>query len=250
MSEHPERHRDRRAELLLGATMVVAGCLLGSGVHAWRPWLGLLWPAAAAACFPAAAWSVRQDRRRPPATGRLVVLTLVISIAVTFLFGLITGLTADGMFLITVFFSRSVLAAPLVAWGLALCTRPLWARRAAAPLSPVEPGPSTVQEVLPAFGAVTLGSGVLALIAASVMAEGAVRRLPSTTALVIPFGVMYGLVAAAAGWAAGAVAAAVWRRRAPVETPVDQARPLLLRIYGGFVAVCAAFGAGAALLFE
>jgi len=240
------REPRRRGDMILGALLAAVAVLWSSGGRGYAPGIGLLWPAAAAVSFPVAAWSGRHAPR-PWGMGRLVGMTLVISIPVAYAVGLIAGLTRDAMFFFAVFLGRGVLTVPLLVLGIALCSRSLWQRPVVSP-APRENMERSVQDVLPGFGAVTLASGFVVLIVASLVAESWHRRLSSTTALVVPFGTIIALVCGAAGYAAGTVGAAVWRSRAKRETPVAEARRWLAAIYGGFVLLCAAVGAGSVWL--
>ncbi len=230
----------RLTSLLLGAGLVVAAVLIGSGARGWVPWVGWLLPAATAAAFPVAAWCARRSPRLWDAA-QLVGLTLVIAIPVAFGAGLITGVTRDGMFFETAFQGRAVLAALLLAGGLASCTHPLWHVQHVPP-APTEPAAAGLLELLPAFLALTLGSGVVALVAAVLIADLASGHPSSTGALAIPFGAMLALVAAAAGWAVGAIGAAAWRSSARRPVPAATARPWLVGVYVGIVAAAATFG--------
>jgi len=239
--EHHEATRQHRSESMLGAAMAVAAIVISVGQPGYAPGIGLLWPAAAAAAFPVAAWSGRRALR-PWGMGQLVGVTLVISVPVAHAVGLIAGLTRDAMFFFAVFIGRDVLTVPLLAFGLALCTRPLWHGPVVSPV-PRDNMQRSVQDVLPAFGAVMLASGFVVLIVAALVAESWHRRLSSTTALVIPFGTIVALGCAATGYAAGTIVAAVWRSRSDRETPITEARRGLATIYGGFLLLCAGAGA-------
>jgi len=131
--------RQRRTRAAVGATAAAVAVLLGIAASDVA-WVGLLWPASVAVTFPVVAW--RAHGRHPSwRVSQLIAINLLLALPLGFIAGSVVG--GEGSFLwplgAALRWGYGALTAPLLSWGLALSTQPLWC----VPTSPTNPGVAT-----------------------------------------------------------------------------------------------------------